>query len=77
MSFTWSPHETPPEFQITLTGWCLVILRGVPILLVLATGVVLMAALRLIERPLHGLSRPRTPWTTDSVWRVCLRSSGI
>ena len=77
MSFTWSPHETPPEFQITLTGWCLVILRGVPILLVLATGVVLMAALRLIERPLHGLSRPWTPGITVIVCRVCLRIMGI
>jgi len=36
-----------------------------------------MAALRLIQRPIHGLSRPRTPIITVIVCRLCLRIMGI
>ncbi|MEO0371657.1 MAG: lysophospholipid acyltransferase family protein [Pseudomonadota bacterium] len=77
MTFTWSPEEMPPEVKITPLGWILVLLRGVPIVLILLAGVVLMAALRLIERPLHGQARPWTPVITVVVCRFCLALLGI
>ena len=77
MSFTWSPQETPPEVRISNWGWVRVVLRGLVLLLVLLSGVVIMAVLRLIERPLHGLARPWTPWITVVVSRLCLRILGL
>ena len=77
MSFTWSPQETPPEITITGGGWARVVLRGLPLLLVLLSGVVLMALMRLIERPLHGLARPWTPAITVLVCRLSLRILGL
>ncbi|MEL6648799.1 MAG: lysophospholipid acyltransferase family protein, partial [Pseudomonadota bacterium] len=77
MSFTWSPQETPPEVRITKSGWVRVVLRGSVLLLVLLSGVIIMAVLRLIERPLHGLARPWTPWITVVVSRLCLRILGL
>lgn len=53
------------------------VLRGLPMFIVLATGVIVMAALRLIERPLNGLSRPWTPAITVTVCRLCLWIMGI
>lgn len=53
------------------------VMRGLPMLLVLATGVLIMAALRLIERPLNGLSRPWTPAITVIVCRICLWIMGL
>ncbi|MEM7599498.1 MAG: lysophospholipid acyltransferase family protein [Pseudomonadota bacterium] len=77
MNFTWSPQETPPEITITGWGWARAVLRGLPLLLVLLSGVVLMALMRLIERPLHGLARPWTPVITVVVCRISLRILGL
>ncbi|TRW95161.1 1-acyl-sn-glycerol-3-phosphate acyltransferase [Paracoccus sp. M683] len=51
-----------------VTGWFRVIRRGVPAVLVLITGVLLILPLRLIERLFHG---PRRPWTGPYVQIVC------
>ena len=77
MTFTWSPNDLPPEVKITPWGWVLVVIRGVPLVLVLLTGVVLMGVMRLVERPLFGNARPWTPAITVAVCRICLASLGI
>lgn len=49
-------------------GWFRVVRRGLPAILVLLIGVVLILPLRLIERVFHG---PRRPWTGPHVQGVC------
>ncbi|MEM6586816.1 MAG: lysophospholipid acyltransferase family protein [Pseudomonadota bacterium] len=77
MTFTWSPKELPPEVNITPLGWVLIVLRGVPLILVLIAGVIVMGALRVVERPIHGMARPWTPVITVVVCRVCLAILGL
>ncbi|MEM7733026.1 MAG: lysophospholipid acyltransferase family protein [Pseudomonadota bacterium] len=77
MTFTWSPKDVPPEVKITPIGWALVVLRGVPLVLVLLTGVVMMGVLRVVERPFHGMARPWTPGITVVVCRICLAILGL
>ena len=77
MSVTWQ-SDTPPETpKISPLGWILVVVRGVPLILVLATGLVLTGLLRLIERPLFGARRPVTPYITQCVCLLALMLMGI
>ncbi|MEO0774621.1 MAG: lysophospholipid acyltransferase family protein, partial [Pseudomonadota bacterium] len=58
--------------RITPMGWVLVLMRGLPLLCAILIGVTVIAALRLVERPLHGASRPWTPWITVVFSRIVL-----
>lgn len=51
-----------------LSGWFRAIRRGLPAILVLLIGVVLILPLRLVERLFHG---PRRPWTGPYVQIIC------
>ena len=51
-----------------LAGWFRVVRRGLPAILVLLIGVILILPLRLVERLFHG---PRRPWTGPHVQLVC------
>ncbi|MCF3972054.1 lysophospholipid acyltransferase family protein [Paracoccus salsus] len=66
---TWREVETPalPRPQ-GLAGWWRVIRRGLPAVLVLLVGVILILPLRVAERLLHG---PRRPWTGPHVRLTC------
>ena len=57
--------------------WLRVARRGVPAVAVLAAGLALLLALRLVEAPLHGARRPWTPAITRGVCRIVLRCLGI
>ena len=69
MNFTWSPDEEPAPQPITVWGWLRVALRGGALAFLVTLGVVSMALIRLIERPLYGVHRPWTPWITQMVCR--------
>lgn len=77
MSVTWQSQDTPPTVLPRGIGWGLVILRFVPILVVLGTGLGLMVVLRLVEAPLCRPKRPVTPWITVVVCRLVLRLLGL
>lgn len=77
MSFTWSPDLEPPGVRITAAGWARVVLRALPLILVLVSGVIVMGLMRFVERPLFGLSRPWTPTITVIVCRLALLILGI
>ncbi|GAA6165309.1 lysophospholipid acyltransferase family protein [Pelagimonas sp. KU-00592-HH] len=78
MSATWSGDgDYPEDKKIGPMGWLRVVLRG----LVLGTlvfgclGILLLV--RLIEKPIHGVHRPWTPWITQFVCRNAFRILGI
>jgi 1-acyl-sn-glycerol-3-phosphate acyltransferase len=77
VSFTWSPEEPAPPFKITAGGWFRVVLRGLTLVAILLTGVVAMMLLRLVERPLHGMHRPWTPFITQVVCRLAFFVLGM
>ncbi|WP_304614907.1 lysophospholipid acyltransferase family protein, partial [Paracoccus sp. (in: a-proteobacteria)] len=69
MSPTWRDAEPPvPAPPRGLRNWLRVIRRGVPAVLVLMLGVLLILPLRGIERLVHGRRRP---WTGPHVQIVC------
>lgn len=75
---TWyGNQDAPPPEKIGLNGWIRAILRGVPLAVVVFTGLVLTMILRLVEAPLYGQCRPITPHITVAVCRLGIRILGI
>lgn len=77
MSGTWFPEDEGRAIVIGPMGWIRVVLRGVPLLIVVLGGLVILLLARLIERPLCGLNRPVTPYITQTVCRLALLIIGI
>lgn len=77
MTVTWSDEpEMKPE-PLSVLGWFRVILRGVPLVLVLLTGLAVHGLIRLIERPFFGQNRPISPNITQIVCRLGLIILGL
>lgn len=75
---TWYGDAPPPETgPFTLRDWIRILRRGVPIAGTVFGGLLVLLALRLIERPLCGQRRPVTPYVTRAVCRVSLWFMGI
>ncbi|WP_298835848.1 1-acyl-sn-glycerol-3-phosphate acyltransferase [uncultured Roseobacter sp.] len=78
MTPTWYGEAPPPDLPPPgMAGWARIILRGVPLLVLVLGGLLLMLLLRLAERPLCGAKRPVTPHITVFVCRSALRILGI
>lgn len=77
MSVTWSSEPEPEHAPIRTFGWVRVARRGLPMVLVLAAGVIVHSLLRVIERPFFGQRRPWTPKVTQLVCRGCLACLGL
>lgn len=74
---TWQGPDPLPQIPVPSGARLRVLRRMVPMLALLAFGLVLHLALRLIERPLHGQARPWTPAITRIVCRGLLRLMGL
>lgn len=74
---TWDGAPAPPAARIGVAGWILAAARGGPIGAVVFGGLALLLAVRAVERPLHGLHRPWTPWITVAVCRAALALLGL
>ena len=74
---TWTLGDEPPPQRLGLGDWGRIAWRGSLVGLTVFGGLFLMLILRLIERPLFGLSRPMTPWLTVGVCRLSLRLLGV
>lgn len=73
----WHPEIEPDPVRITVAGWMRALARGL-VLAVLNFGCLLiLLAVRMIERPLAGQDRPVTPFITRFVCRTALRILGI
>lgn len=74
---TWTDKPEAKTLPLTPTGIVRAVLRGIPLGLLVFGGLVILLALRLVERPMWGLHRPWTPHITQFVCRNALRLLGI
>ncbi|WP_458790476.1 lyso-ornithine lipid O-acyltransferase [Yoonia sp. MH D7] len=77
MTPAWNEGETPAQYAIGPMGVLRAILRGVPLVMLVFGSLILLLALRLIERPLFGLGRPFTPYITQFVCRAAFVLLGM
>lgn len=74
---TWDGAPHPEPARVGLLGVLRAVSRGVPTVLVVASGLLVLSLIRLVERPLCGLNRPVTPYVTQGVCIAGLRLMGI
>ncbi|MEX0310280.1 MAG: lysophospholipid acyltransferase family protein [Tateyamaria sp.] len=74
---TWDGAPPPDHVDRGPLAALRILWRGAGILLIILAGLALLLPLRLIERPLFGLSRPWTPWITQVVCRLSLFWLGL
>ena len=77
MSTTWQSEDEPALDPITFAGWVRVVWRGVTLGTVVFACLALLLLVRLVERPIHGLNRPWTPFITQFVCRAAFVILGI
>lgn len=78
MSPTWESEEDQPAHDpITAAGYARAVIRAVPLAVLVFGCLVILLAVRLVERPLFGLRRPVTPYITQFVCRNAFRLLGI
>jgi 1-acyl-sn-glycerol-3-phosphate acyltransferase len=77
VSLTWQPDRPLDPAPVAWVGRLRALLRGLPLLLLLGGGLLVMLLLRLVERPLRHPRRPWTPWITVAVCRGALRILGL
>ncbi|WP_171207494.1 MULTISPECIES: 1-acyl-sn-glycerol-3-phosphate acyltransferase [unclassified Ruegeria] len=74
---SWQSEDAPDPIELGVLGWILVILRGLPLAILVFGGLIVLLAVRLVERPLYGLHRPVTPYISQFVCRNAFRILGI
>ncbi len=77
MSLTWRPEEDFVPAPPGSAGLARAVVRGVPLLLIFMTGLLLKLLVRIVEGPVFGPRRPVTPWITVGVCRGALRLLGL
>ncbi|WP_340262507.1 lysophospholipid acyltransferase family protein [Sulfitobacter pontiacus] len=77
MSAAWDSADHPTPVSVGPLGWVLVLLRGVLLATVVLVGLVILLAIRLIERPLYGQGRPVTPHITQIVCKIAFWIMGL
>lgn len=77
MSPWFGDDPLPAANPVGPSGWLRAVVRGVPIVVIMLSGLVLMLLLRLVERPLFAPGRPLTPWITVAVCRATLWLLGL
>ncbi|SHK40507.1 lyso-ornithine lipid acyltransferase [Shimia gijangensis] len=70
MTSSWDKHENYPEkHRISALGWLRVLGRGVILGSIVFGCLGILLLVRVIEKPIHGLHRPWTPFITQFVCR--------
>ncbi|WP_288960483.1 lysophospholipid acyltransferase family protein [uncultured Sulfitobacter sp.] len=77
MSAAWDSADHPTPVSVGPLGWVLMLLRGVMLATVVLVGLVILLAIRLIERPLYGQGRPVTPHITQIVCKTAFWIMGL
>ncbi|WP_170480541.1 lysophospholipid acyltransferase family protein [Ruegeria arenilitoris] len=73
----WNSDDAPEPVELGLLEWALVFLRGLPLAILVFGGLLILLAVRLIERPFFGVQRPITPHISQFVCRNAIRVLGI
>lgn len=75
---TWTGEEGYPDpVKISVWGWARILLRGLPVLLIMVVGILVLTLIRMIERPICGTRRPVSGHVPSVVCRLCLIVLGI
>lgn len=77
MSATWHGVPEPNSFHPKGMDWLRIIARGLPLACLIFGGLLILLALRVIERPIFGVKRPLTPYITQIVCRGAFVLLGI
>lgn len=77
MNTPWNSDRPVERAPIGLLGVLLIVVRAVLLVIVVFGGLVVLLALRVIERPLCGQDRPVTPWITQMVCKAAFVIMGI
>ncbi|OOY16396.1 lysophospholipid acyltransferase family protein [Thioclava sp. DLFJ4-1] len=73
---SWIEDEPDPK-PLGALDWTRAVLRGLIWGLMLLIGLIVLLLVRLVERPVHGLARPWTPWITQAVCRMSFPILGL
>ncbi len=77
MNTPWDSDRPVERAPIGMLGALLIVVRAVLLVIVVFGGLVVLLALRVIERPLCGQDRPVTPWITQMVCKAAFVIMGI
>ncbi|MEP5730902.1 MAG: lysophospholipid acyltransferase family protein [Sulfitobacter sp.] len=77
MSATWESPEPQQLPSVKTYQWPVVFLRAALLIVLVFGGLLVLLAVRMIERPICGVKRPVTPHITQFVCRNALRLLGI
>ena len=78
MSATWDDGQGyPPKHRISAMGWLRVLWRGLILGSLVFTCLGILLLVRLVEKPVHGLHRPWTPFITQFVCRTAFVILGL
>ena len=77
MNQTWNDQDAPGHAPIGPRGFVRAVLRGLPLAMLVFGCLIVLLALRLVERPLFGVRRPWTPHITQFVCRNAFRILGV
>lgn len=69
---TWNSRKTPSPHPVSVVGWLRVAIRAVVLFFLVFGCLIILLIMRLIERPIWGMSRPVTPYITQFVCRTAL-----
>lgn len=75
---TWTGDDDHvPPLTLGAGDWLRILFRGLTLALLVFGCLLILLAVRLIERPLHGVHRPWTPYITQFVCRNAFRILGM
>lgn len=78
MTTTWEGDGGyPPKHKITAMGWIRVAWRGLVLGTIVFGCLAILLLVRLVEKPVHGLHRPWTPFITQFVCRTAFFVLGM
>lgn len=77
MSLVWDDGSGMDLTRPDARGWLQVARRGLPAVLLTFGCLLILLLVRLVERPIHGVHRPWTPFITQFVCRNVIRLIGM
>jgi 1-acyl-sn-glycerol-3-phosphate acyltransferase len=73
----WDDGTPQPALRLGVLDWLRVLRRGAPLVVLVFGGLLVLALVRLVERPLCGLRRPVTPYITKGVCKAAFVVIGM